>query len=307
LSVYALDGLTRAYRTGDRTVTALDGVSLEIGAGEHVSITGPSGSGKTTLLQLLGALDRPTGGTVRFDGIDVAGMGDGELTALRLSRLGFVFQQFNLVPTLSARANVEAALDPLGLGRRERRARATARLEDVGLAGRAGHLPSQLSGGEQQRVAIARALATEPAVVLADEPTGNLDRASADVVADLLASLAGDHGRTVVVVTHDAELAARAPRVVRLQDGRVSSDEAGGRHVSGLRAVELGVGDVAEALRWYAQALGVAVDGNRVPLGRSGELRLVPGAGGATVVLETLADAARLTDPWGNVVVLERA
>jgi len=271
-----------------------------------VSITGPSGSGKTTLLQLLGALDRPTGGTLRFDGADVAALGDRELTALRLSRLGFVFQQFNLVPTLSARANVEAALDPLGLGRRSRRARAAERLEEVGLGDRAGHLPSQLSGGEQQRVAIARALATEPAVVLADEPTGNLDRASADVVADLLDRLAGE--RTVVVVTHDAELAARAPRVVRLRDGRVEADDTGGRHVSGLRAVELRVGDVAEAARWYAGTLGIPVpDGAVVPLGRSGELRLVAGPGPSTVVLETLAEGARLEDPWGNVVILERS
>ncbi|MEA2296278.1 MAG: putative transport system ATP-binding protein [Solirubrobacteraceae bacterium] len=303
--MYALDDLSRTYRQGDRTVEALAGVSLEIGAGEHVSITGPSGSGKTTLLQLLGALDRPTGGTLRFDGADVAGMADKQLTALRLSRLGFVFQQFNLVPTLSARANVEAALDPLRLGRRERRARATARLDDVGLAGRAGHLPSQLSGGEQQRVAIARALATEPAVVLADEPTGNLDRASADVVADLLASLAGEHGRTVVVVTHDPELAARAPRVVRLADGRVGADERGGRHVSGLRAVELRVGDVAAAERWYAETLGVSVQDGVVTLGRAGQLRLAQGQGGATVVLETLSDAGRIVDPWGNIVILE--
>jgi putative ABC transport system ATP-binding protein len=303
--MYTLDDLSRTYRQGDRTVEALAGVSLAIGAGEHVSITGPSGSGKTTLLQLLGALDRPTGGTLRFDGADVAGMADKQLTALRLSRLGFVFQQFNLVPTLSARANVEAAIDPLRLGRRERRARATARLDDVGLAGRAGHLPSQLSGGEQQRVAIARALVTEPAVVLADEPTGNLDRASADVVAGLLASLAGEHGRTVVVVTHDPELAARAPRVVRLADGRVAADELGGRHVSGLRAVELRVGDVAAAERWYAETLGVAVRDGVVTLGRAGQLRLAPGQGGATVVLETLSDAGRIIDPWGNIVILE--
>jgi putative ABC transport system ATP-binding protein len=303
--MYALSDLTRTFRQGDRTVTALAAVTLEIAAGEHVAITGPSGSGKTTLLQLLGALDRPSGGRLALEGRELARLGDGELTRLRLRRLGFVFQQFNLVPTLTARANIEAALDPLGLRARERRARATARLADVGLADRAGHLPSQLSGGEQQRVAIARALATEPAVVLADEPTGNLDRASADVVAGLLGALAGEHGRTVVVVTHDAELAGRAPRVVRLEDGRVVADGAA-RHVAGLRAVELPVGDVAEAAAWYGRMLGVAAEGDRIPLGRTGELRLVAGTGGVRVAVEVLAGEGELRDPWGNVVVLER-
>jgi putative ABC transport system ATP-binding protein len=302
--MYALRDLRRSFRQGDRRVEALDGVSFDIAAGEHVAVTGPSGSGKTTLLQLLGALDRPTSGALELEGRDLAGLGDRELTALRLRRLGFVFQQFNLVPTLSARANVEAALDPLGLRARERRAKAAERLEEVGLADRAGHLPSQLSGGEQQRVAIARALATEPAVVLADEPTGNLDRASADVVADLLASLAGDHGRTVVVVTHDADLAGRAPRVVRLEDGRLV-DDGRGRHVVGLRAVEVPVGDVAAAARWYAEALGTTVDGDVVALGRSGELRLVHGDGGARIAVEVHGAPGRLTDPWGNVVTLE--
>jgi putative ABC transport system ATP-binding protein len=289
--MYALTEVSRAFRQGDRTVTALDGVTLRIDAGEHVAITGPSGSGKTTLLQLLGALDRPTGGELRLDDEPLSELDDRALTGLRLRRLGFVFQQFNLVPTLSARANVEAALDPLGMGRRERRTRAVDRLDEVGLGDRAGHLPSQLSGGEQQRVAIARALATEPAVVLADEPTGNLDRASADAVADLLGELAGE--RTVVVVTHDAELAARAPRVVRLRDGRVTEDVTGAG-VTGLRAVELPVGDVEAARAFYAAQLGV----DPAAVG----LRLVEGAGSVTVVLDALRAREPLTDPWGNTV-----
>jgi putative ABC transport system ATP-binding protein len=164
--IYELAGVTRSFRSGDRRVEALGGVDLRIDAGEHVAVTGPSGSGKTTLLQLLGALDRPTAGSLQFDGRDLGALRERELTGLRLRGLGFVFQQFNLVPTLTARGNVEAALAPLGLRRAERRRRAHERLEEVGLGDRAGHLPSQLSGGEQQRVAIARALASEPRVEL---------------------------------------------------------------------------------------------------------------------------------------------
>ena len=199
------------------------------------------------------------------------------------------------MPTLTARANVEAALDPLGMKGRERRRIAMERLDEVGLAGRADHLPSQLSGGEQQRVAIARALSTDPAVVLADEPTGNLDRASADAVADVLDGLAGDHGRTVIVVTHDAELAAHAPRVLRLQDGRVVEDVTGAG-VVGLRGVQLPVGDVLAAQAWYFERLGTdpAVAG----------LQLVPGDGGVTVTIEVLRSRGELRDPWGNVVRL---
>jgi putative ABC transport system ATP-binding protein len=304
--MYALRGLQRTFRQGDRTVTALGGVDLDIAAGEHVAITGPSGSGKTTLLQLLGALDRPSAGELELDGEALSGLGDRELTALRLRRIGFVFQQFNLVPTLTARGNIEAALDPLKLKSKERRDRALSRLADVGLDGRAGHLPSQLSGGEQQRVAIARALATEPSVVLADEPTGNLDRASADVIASLLESLAGDGGRTVVIVTHDPELAGRAPRVVRLQDGRIVEDGTG-RRVVGLRSVVVPVGDLEEAAAWYGRALGVEVAGGRVPVGRTGYLQLVQN-GAAPVSLEVEVAAAvaepERKDPWGNTLRL---
>jgi putative ABC transport system ATP-binding protein len=290
-SIYALEDVRREFGS----VRAVDGVSLTIEAGEHLAITGPSGSGKTTLLQLLGALDTPSGGELRFEGESLAGRDERSLTDLRLRRLSFVFQQFNLVPTLTARHNVEAALDPLRLPKRERRERALARLEEVGLANRSHHLPSQLSGGEQQRVAIARALANEPAVILADEPTGNLDRASAENVADLLDSL----DRTVIVVTHDAELAARAPRIVRLSDGRVI-DDVRGAGVTGLRAVELPVADVEAARAFYAAELGV--DPEAVGL------RLVashPPSGGVTVAVDALRHREPLRDAWGNTVRFE--
>jgi putative ABC transport system ATP-binding protein len=310
LSVYELERVERSFRSGDRRVEALDGVDLRIEAGEHVAITGASGSGKTTLLQLLGALDKPTAGRVSLEGRDLGTLGDRELTHLRLRGVGFVFQQFNLMPTLSARANVEAALAPLRLPRRERRERALARLEEVGLAPRAGHLPGQLSGGEQQRVAIARALVTGPRVILADEPTGSLDQAASDVIADILGSLAGTDGRTVVVVTHDAGLAARAPRIVRLADGRVISDGAGGRPPA-VHAVEVAVPDVAQAQAWYASAIGVDGDGPlRLVQGRPAPARVwleVADLPGALRRLQAAGADVRdggFEDPWGNRIVL---
>jgi putative ABC transport system ATP-binding protein len=219
--IYELSGASRVYGNGAAEVRALDGVDLRVERGEFVAIAGPSGSGKTTLLQLLGALDRPTGGRVNFEGRDLAGLSDSELARLRLEKLGFVFQQFNLIPTLTARENVEAALAPTGGAGATKRARADEVLTGVGLAGRAEHLPGQLSGGEQQRVAIARALANEPEVVLADEPTGNLDTTTGEEIVAVLRSLADQRGKTVVLVTHDTGIAADAHRVVRLRDGRV--------------------------------------------------------------------------------------
>ena len=218
-ALYELRGVAKFFQRGQATVRALDGIDLEITAGEFVALEGPSGSGKSTLLQLLGALDRPSAGGVVFEGRDLASLPDHELAALRLRSFGFVFQQFNLIPTLSAVENVEAKLAPIG-GTRER---ALELLGEVGLAERASHLPAQLSGGEQQRVAIARALATEPRVILADEPTGNLDSATGSDVIDLLAGLAAQHGATIVVATHDAELAGRAPKRVAMRDGKILS------------------------------------------------------------------------------------
>jgi len=207
--VYELRNVTKSYGSGAARVTAVDSVDLRIDRGEFVVVAGPSGSGKTTLLQLLGALDRPTSGTIEFDGRDLASLGDGELTRLRRDTLGFVFQQFNLIPTLTALQNVAIAggrTDAAGL------------LARVGLEHRAGHLPSQLSGGEQQRVAIARALANEPEVVLADEPTGNLDTATGEEIMGVLSGLWAD-GLSLVLITHDPAVAGTAPRVVRLRDG----------------------------------------------------------------------------------------
>jgi putative ABC transport system ATP-binding protein len=219
--LYEVANAKRFFQRGPATVEAVAGVDLEIETGEFVALVGPSGSGKTTLLQLLGALDRPSSGSVVFEGRDLAALGDNELAELRLNAFGFVFQQFNLIPTLTALQNVEAALAPTGVAGEELRARSLGLLEEVGLADRASHLPAQLSGGEQQRVAIARALVVGPRVILADEPTGNLDSETGADVIDLLAGLASSHDATVVVATHDAELAARAPRRVAMKDGRL--------------------------------------------------------------------------------------
>ena len=225
-AAYALEGVTRCYGQAATLVTALDALDLRIGFGEFVAILGPSGSGKTTLLQLLGALDRPTSGTVSFEGRRLETQGQRQLADLRLAAIGFVFQQFNLIPTLTAAENVEAGLAPLRMNRADRRNAAAEQLEAVGLRPRARHLPSQLSGGEQQRVAIARALARSPRVVLADEPTGNLDVASGKLVIDLLGSLHREREITLVLVTHDQWVAERADRVLTLADGRLISDTA---------------------------------------------------------------------------------
>jgi putative ABC transport system ATP-binding protein len=202
-------------------VHALRGVSLTVRAGERLAIVGPSGSGKSTLLHLLGALDRPTTGSVRFAGRDVATMSDAELAALRNRDIGFVFQQFHLLSRTSALGNVALPLVYRGVARSERLARAREALDAVGLAARADHRPSQLSGGEQQRVAIARALVSEPRLVLADEPTGNLDTATGREVLNLLRRLNADRGVALVVITHDPEVAALAPRHIRLRDGLI--------------------------------------------------------------------------------------
>ena len=222
MALYTLDGVSKFFQRGPTTVRALDGIELEIEPGELVALEGPSGSGKTTLLQLLGALDRPSSGRVLFEGRDLATLPDHDLADLRLRSFGFVFQQFNLIPTLNAVENVESKLAPTGARGAELRSRALALLDEVGLAERADHLPAQLSGGEQQRVAIARALSVEPRVVLADEPTGNLDSKTGGDVVELLVRVAAEHGATIVVATHDADLASRAPRRLAMRDGRLA-------------------------------------------------------------------------------------
>jgi putative ABC transport system ATP-binding protein len=237
--LYALDNVERVYRSRAGEVRALDGIDLTIGRGEFMAVEGPSGSGKSTLLQLLGALDKATAGSLVFDGHELGDLDDSALTGLRSRDVGFVFQNFNLIPTLTAVENVETAMVPLVSSRSERRARATALLEQVGLAHRAKHLPSLLSGGEQQRVAIARALANEPRVILADEPTGNLDSVTADEVVDVLRSLSTEHGTTVIIVTHAEDIARRVDRRVRLRDGRVVTEaEVRSRGASRRRAAE---------------------------------------------------------------------
>jgi putative ABC transport system ATP-binding protein len=224
---YELKEATRSFGQDSTLVVALDALDLTIKRGEFVAVFGPSGSGKTTLLQLLGALDRPSRGSVHFEGQPLEELGDAALSELRLRAMGFIFQQFNLIPTLNAAENVEVALAPLGMSRAERRERAQEHLEAVGLAPRAHHLPTQLSGGEQQRVAIARALGRSPRVVLADEPTGNLDTRSGEMVMELLARLHSELGITLVLVTHDEWIAERADRVLRLADGRLVGESAG--------------------------------------------------------------------------------
>jgi putative ABC transport system ATP-binding protein len=219
--MYKLTGVTKTYRKGGKTVAALAGVDVVIGDREWLAIQGPTGHGKTTLLQLLGGLDRPTSGTILFDGKNLGEMNEAEATQVRATSIGFIFQTFNLIPTLPAAVNVELALAPLRLDAADRRARVAQALDAVGLTDRAGHLPAELSGGQQQRVAIARALVKEPAVLLADEPTGNLDENSRDDIIDLLAQLVRDRGLTLVVVSHDSAVAARAQRIAQMRDGHL--------------------------------------------------------------------------------------
>ena len=220
--MYELTKVTKTYHRGREVVHALAGVDLSITDGEWLSIQGPTGHGKTTLLQMLGGLDRPTSGSVLLDGKDLAALREGEITAIRAGAIGFIFQTFNLVPTLSAQENVEAALVPLKVPAAERRARAASALEGVGLGDRLRHLPSQLSGGQQQRVAIARALVKEPAVLLADEPTGNLDEETRDELMALLEKLWRELSLTMIVVTHDSSVARRAQRIGVMRNGKLS-------------------------------------------------------------------------------------
>jgi len=220
--MYVLSKTAKRYTAKTRTVDALRDVDLTIGAGELVAVQGPTGGGKSTLLQLLGALDRPTSGSITLDGQELAGMDEAGLTAVRAQTIGFVFQSFNLVPTLTAMQNVETGLVPLGLSAGERTARAGQALADVGLDDRAAHLPSELSGGQQQRVALARALAKKPRVLLADEPTGNLDEHTRDDIMGLIERLWRESGLTVVIVTHDSWVAKRAQRRLWIKQGVLS-------------------------------------------------------------------------------------
>ncbi len=224
MTMIRTENLSKVYGSGEAAVTALDGVSLSVEQGEFVAVMGPSGCGKSTLLHLLGGLDRPTGGKAFVDGAELSAMGDRELSRMRRRRIGFVFQFYNLIPVLDAAEN--AALPLLLDGKPSAAARKAAAdwLERLGLDGRAGSRPGELSGGQQQRVAVARALAGDPAILLADEPTGNLDTRSADDLASLLKRVSSEYGRTVVMVTHDPRIAAYADRIVFLRDGKVSDE-----------------------------------------------------------------------------------
>lgn len=226
-----LDCVSRIYGTGEAMVTALDAVSLRIMPGDFLSIMGPSGSGKSTMLGLLGCLDLPTTGTIRVGGHEVTAMGDAERSWVRGREIGFVFQQFHLIPHLDARGNVETALLYRGLKVRQRREMALAALDRVGLAHRHDHRPVQLSGGEQQRVALARALVTEPKILLGDEPTGALDSKNAENVMSIFASLQSPE-RAVVLVTHDPSVGEAASRRVRMRDGAIVADEVVEREIA---------------------------------------------------------------------------
>jgi putative ABC transport system ATP-binding protein len=220
--VYTLTAVTKLYHKGRQTVPAVTGVDLVIGDGEWLAIQGRTGHGKTTLLNLLGGLDRPTSGSIELDGTSLGTLPETRLTALRAQSIGIIFQTFNLIPTLSAAENVETALIPMHAAQVARRTRTTAALDAVGLADRANHLPAELSGGQQQRVAIARALVKNPKVVLADEPTGNLDEDTRDDTISLLERLWRERGLTLVLVTHDTDIARRAQRVGVMSKGQLT-------------------------------------------------------------------------------------
>jgi putative ABC transport system ATP-binding protein len=220
--MYTLTDVTKDYPKGRQTVHALRGVNVQIADGEWLAIQGPTGHGKSTLLQILGGLDRPSSGSVDFDGRDLGKLRETLVTKVRATSIGFVFQTFNLIPTLNAQENVETALVPLGISNASRKVRAAEALALVGLGDRARHLPSELSGGQQQRVAIARALVKEPKVLLADEPTGNLDEDTRDEIIGLMEKLWQEQGLTMVLVTHDSSIARRAQRLGTMKNGKLT-------------------------------------------------------------------------------------
>jgi ABC-type lipoprotein export system ATPase subunit len=226
-TVLKAEHVSRTFRMGKREIQALSDLNLQVNKGEFVAIMGPSGSGKTTLLNVLGCLDKPTGGKVVLDEVDVAKMPEKKLYKIRRDKIGFVFQTFNLLPYLSAIENVELPMECTKKSKSERRARARKLLELVGLSGREGHRPQRLSAGEQQRVAIARALANDPAIILADEPTGNLDTENKYEIVRLLASLNINSGTTIVMVTHDSQVAAHTERLLFLNDGKITKEKLG--------------------------------------------------------------------------------
>jgi putative ABC transport system ATP-binding protein len=243
-----IEGVTKTYLMGDTEVHALDGVSLNIADGEWVAIVGPSGSGKSTLMNVIGCLDQPTSGSYKLDGLEVARMNDRELARVRNRKIGFVFQTFNLLSRTTALANVELPLVYAGLP--DRHKRAVAALERVGLGDRIHHRPNELSGGQQQRVAIARALINDPAIILADEPTGNLDSKSGAEIMELFRQMHNpqgerEHGMTIIMVTHDPDIALQCERVIHIRDGKIVGDERNGerRHIPGIAEEQEGTAE----------------------------------------------------------------
>jgi putative ABC transport system ATP-binding protein len=236
--VIAVQGVTKVYTMGDIEVRALRGIDVTIWPGEMVAIMGPSGSGKSTLMNVLGCLDVPTEGTYKLDGVNVSELSDSQLAEIRCRKIGFVFQSFNLLPRTSARANVELPLIYAGIGSRQRRKRAEEMLNLVGLGERLDHKPSELSGGQQQRVAIARALTNQPAMILADEPTGNLDTKTSIEILQLFQQLNREQGITIIFVTHEPDIAAYCKRVIYVRDGVVERDEAREPLVAGAPITE---------------------------------------------------------------------
>ena len=222
-----LHGIRKLYRIGGETLAALDGIDLEIRRGEFAALMGPSGSGKSTLMNILGCLDRPSEGSYKLDGAEVAGLSDDALAATRNKKIGFVFQNFNLLPRISALDNVALPLVYAGVGKQERTERAEEVLASVGLADRGQHLPNELSGGQRQRVAIARALVNDPHIIMADEPTGNLDTKSTKEIMDIFVRM-HEKGHTIILVTHEPEIALRASRQLLVRDGRITRDEGKG-------------------------------------------------------------------------------
>jgi len=223
-TMITLKDITKTYQMGDTTVHALDGVTMTIDRGEFVAITGPSGSGKSTLMNILGCLDRPTSGSYKLDGSEVATLNDDQLALTRNKKIGFVFQNFNLLPRISALKNIALPLVYAGVNDNERMSRALSTLTKVGIAERKDHRPNELSGGQRQRVAIARALVTDPAILIADEPTGNLDTKSSLEIMDIFCGLHAQ-GRTIIMVTHEADIAAYAKRVILVRDGKILKDK----------------------------------------------------------------------------------
>lgn len=226
-TVLKIEGMSKIYTLGKRNVHALSNLNLHVKKGEFVAIMGPSGSGKTTLLNVLGCIDKPTKGKVILDNVDIAGLHESELYKIRRNKIGFVFQSFNLLPYLNARENVELPMENNGKPKNERSNKAKELLAMVGLSGREEHRPQRLSAGEQQRVAIARALANSPAIILADEPTGNLDNKNKQEIVKLLANLNLTHGTTIIVVTHDGQVASRTERMLFLSDGKITKEKNG--------------------------------------------------------------------------------